>query len=103
MSECNLTTCPHVRDLETMLKASEANGLRWMRERDRAIREHKCCKVWANTARKQRDEAYSLKDAWEALFATLDERGLPFDTVAVRAVCDLARGLIANKTTIGGE
>ena len=57
MSECNLTTCPHVRDLETMLNASETNGLRWMRERDQAIREHECCKAWANAARKQRDDA----------------------------------------------
>lgn len=54
MRECNLTTCPHVRDLETMLKASEANGLRWMKERDRAIREHECCKARANAARKRR-------------------------------------------------
>jgi hypothetical protein len=38
MIKCNLATCPHIRDLETMLKASEANGLRWLRERDRAIR-----------------------------------------------------------------
>jgi hypothetical protein len=43
-----------------------------------------------------REESELLKRAWKALFSTLDERGLPFDTVAFRAACDTARGLIAN-------
>jgi hypothetical protein len=62
------------------------------RERDMAA-------AWAKCA----DEADSLKDAWEALFATLDERGLPFDTVSFRAACDMARGLIANNSSRRGE
>jgi len=54
-------------------------------------REHDMAAAWARSC----DEADALKDAWEALFSTLDERGLPFDTVAFRAACDTARGLIA--------
>jgi hypothetical protein len=55
-------------------------------------RENDMAAAWARCA----DEADSLKGAWEALFATLDERGLPFNSVAFRAACDTARGLIAN-------
>ncbi len=55
-------------------------------------------------SRRRCDRCYALfmtvgiKDAWEALFATLDERGLPSDTLAFRAACDKARGLIADST-----
>ena len=55
-------------------------------------REHDMAAAWAKCA----DEVDQLKDAWEVLFSTLDERGLPFDTVKFRAACDTARGLIAN-------
>lgn len=43
MTECNLTTCKHVSDLE-----SELADVRF---------EHTCCKRWADDARKQRDDA----------------------------------------------
>ena len=62
-------------------------------------REHDIAAAWARCA----DEADSLKDVWEALFATLDERGLPFDTAAFRAACDTARRLIANARVSGAK
>jgi len=55
-------------------------------------REHDMAAAWARCA----DKAASLKLAWEALFATLNERGLPFDTAAFRNACDNARVLLAN-------
>lgn len=48
--------------------------------------------AWARCA----DEEESLKNAWKALFATLDERGLPLDREAFCAACDTARERIAN-------
>ena len=43
MNECDLSKCKHISDLEHEL--AEANAA------------HACCKVWADDARKQRDDA----------------------------------------------